>query len=82
LPKLELVDLPFDQYQRYRVVQQIVGMVRNRLCCSRLCVLDVGGFFRTITGEDIDAPEALSFWSTGRSSDDWRSPVMAWDHWG
>ena len=53
MPKLELVDLPFDQYQRYRVVQQIVGMVRNHLCCSRLRVLDVGGFFRTITGEDI-----------------------------
>jgi hypothetical protein len=51
--QLVLEEFPFDQYQRYRIVQEIVNAIRRRLDCPRLHVLDVGGFFRTITGEDI-----------------------------
>jgi Methyltransferase domain len=51
--KLALEDFPFDQYQRYRITQEIVNMIRLHLDRPRLHVLDVGGFFRTIIGEDI-----------------------------
>ncbi len=37
---IKLIELPFDQYQRYRDVQEIAGIVRGK---KPLKVLDVGG---------------------------------------
>jgi len=50
---LELIDFPFDQYQRYRITQEIADMIRCHLGRTCLSVLDVGGFFRAITGDDM-----------------------------
>jgi len=53
LTTIDLLALPFDQYQRYTAVSQIADQVREDLAKPRLQVLDVGGFFRTRTGESI-----------------------------
>lgn len=37
----KLYELPFDQFQRYRLVEEIVGLVKDK---SRLKILDVGGY--------------------------------------
>jgi Methyltransferase domain len=50
---VDLLALPFDQYQRYMVVAQIADLVRTHLAQPQLQVLDVGGFFRTLCGEVI-----------------------------
>ena len=41
-----LLALPFDQYQRYTAAAQVVEQIRDHLGRARLCVLDVGGYFR------------------------------------
>ena len=50
---IDLLALPFDQYQRYTVVAQIADQVRAHLARPQLRVLDVGGFYRTRQGESI-----------------------------
>jgi DNA repair exonuclease SbcCD ATPase subunit len=40
LVKMNKLELPFDQYQRYKIVEELVGMIRDG---RRLRVLDVGG---------------------------------------
>jgi SAM-dependent methyltransferase len=49
----DVLTLPFDQYQRYTVAAQIAEGVRAHLAQPRLRVLDVGGFYRTVTAEKI-----------------------------
>jgi len=44
--------LPFDQYGRYRMIQEALDAVRP-VIGERLRILDVGGFFRTGRGVDI-----------------------------
>ena len=41
--KLVLTELPFDQYQRYRVVEDIAAIIKDLTGRGRLKVLDVGG---------------------------------------
>jgi len=36
----KLLELPFDQYQRYKIVQELINLVRDQ---RRLRVLDIGG---------------------------------------
>lgn len=48
---LDLLTLPFDQYQRYSTVAQVAGTIRAVLSKTRLRVLDVGGFHRTPHGQ-------------------------------
>lgn len=50
---VDLLALPFDQYQRYTSVAEIAGLIRTTLNRSALRVLDVGGFYRTRRGEQI-----------------------------
>ncbi len=38
-----LLNLPFDQYERYTITQVIAAIVRSSLKRQRLTVLDVGG---------------------------------------
>jgi len=45
--------LPFDQYQRYRLVAEVADSVRLHLGQSQLRVLDVGGFHRTRNGQAL-----------------------------
>ncbi len=47
------LELPFDQYQRYNLVREIVGVIRSHAQPERLRLLDVGGYFRTRNGEEI-----------------------------
>lgn len=37
----KLYELPFDQFQRYKVAEEIVGFIRNK---EKLKILDVGGY--------------------------------------
>lgn len=53
LRQLDLIDYPFDQYQRYRITQEIVDLIRQHLDLPQLSVLDVGGYFRAVTGREI-----------------------------
>ena len=49
----DLLALPFDQYQRYTAAAQIAEQIRDHLGQARLCVLDVGGYFRIRQGSSI-----------------------------
>lgn len=40
----DLMALPFDQYQRYKVVQEIATVIKGTTGQARLKVLDVGGW--------------------------------------
>ncbi|MBC8074743.1 MAG: class I SAM-dependent methyltransferase, partial [Chloroflexales bacterium] len=47
---MNVTQLPFDQYGRYRMAQQAADAAANALGQPRLRVLDVGGFFQDYTG--------------------------------
>ena len=49
--ELVLTELPFDQYQRYKVVQEIVRLIKDQQKASALKVLDVGGVSNTREGQ-------------------------------
>jgi hypothetical protein len=49
--ELMLTELPFDQYQRYKVVQEIARLIKDRQQASLLRVLDVGGLSHTYEGQ-------------------------------
>ncbi|HKO96201.1 MAG TPA: glycosyltransferase [Pyrinomonadaceae bacterium] len=44
-PQSSVIELPFDQYQRYRIIQDVVAQIRWQ---DRLDVLDVGGLPATL----------------------------------
>lgn len=48
-----ILELPFDQYQRYNLVREIVEVIRSHAQPDRLRLLDVGGFFRIRSGDEI-----------------------------
>ncbi len=50
---IDLLALPFDQYQRYTVVVEVADLIRADLNRAILRVLDVGGFYRTRRGQQI-----------------------------
>jgi SAM-dependent methyltransferase len=50
---VDLMAQPFDQYQRYMAIAQIVDQVRGHLGRPRLRALDVGGFFRNRQGRAL-----------------------------
>lgn len=45
-----LLRLPFDQYGRYRMVQEAVEAIRQALARERLSILDVGGYYQEADG--------------------------------
>ncbi|MBI4378642.1 MAG: glycosyltransferase family 2 protein [Nitrospinae bacterium] len=47
----ELLNIPFDQYQRYRVLKDIVGIIKNQIENRPLKILDVGGHSMTMDGK-------------------------------
>ena len=49
--ELVLTELPFDQYQRYKVVQEIVRLIKGQQQEQTLKVLDVGGLSHTYEGQ-------------------------------
>ncbi|MGD8902658.1 MAG: class I SAM-dependent methyltransferase [Anaerolineae bacterium] len=51
--RVDLLTLPFDQYQRYRVVARVADSVRLYRDQPQLRVLDVGGFHRTREGRPL-----------------------------
>jgi len=50
---LDLLTLPFDQYQRYRVVVEVADSIRVHLGRFQLRILDVGGFHLTREGRPL-----------------------------
>lgn len=53
MSSLDVLTLPFDQYQRYAAAARVADLLRARLARPRLRVLDVGGFFRTASGQAL-----------------------------
>jgi hypothetical protein len=51
--RVDLLTLPFDQYQRYQVVAEVADSVRLYLDQPQLRVLDVGGLHRTREGRPL-----------------------------
>ncbi len=47
----ELLNIPFDQYQRYRVLEDIVEIVKGQTGNRTLKILDVGGHSITMEGK-------------------------------
>ena len=47
----ELLNIPFDQYQRYRVLKDIAEIIKNQTGNSPLRILDVGGYSITMEGK-------------------------------
>jgi GT2 family glycosyltransferase len=47
----ELLNIPFDQYQRYRVLKEIVEIIKNQTGERSLNILDVGGHSITMGGK-------------------------------
>ncbi|HZG68177.1 MAG TPA: class I SAM-dependent methyltransferase [Herpetosiphonaceae bacterium] len=54
LPDLENAarTMPFDQFGRYHALREAVDACRNVLCDAPLSILEVGGYFRTMEGEE------------------------------
>ena len=48
-----LLDMPFDQFQRYRAVEEVIGIIKAEKGRKRLRILDVGGYYRNSDGQDI-----------------------------
>jgi hypothetical protein len=56
LTEKQLLEIPFDQYQRYGAVAGCVGALKSRLNRGRVSVLDVGGYpglIKSFLDEDI-----------------------------
>jgi hypothetical protein len=49
----DILSLPFDQYQRYRIVERVANLLRGRLGKSAMRIMDVGGHFRDMDGSDV-----------------------------
>lgn len=47
----ELLNIPFDQYQRYRVLKDIAEIIKNQTGNRDLKILDVGGHSTTMEGK-------------------------------
>lgn len=76
---MTLVDplsLPFDQYQRYRLVQELIGSwLERREGGSPARILDVGGFARDLSGDPY-RPLAVFL----PDEDLWTYDLHEWDH--
>ncbi len=47
-----LLDMPFDQYQRYRASEEIIRIIKEETGRKKLKILDVGGYFKNSEGQD------------------------------
>ena len=52
MDKDKLLDKPFDQYQRYRIVAEIIQIIKTQTGKKHLKILDVGGYFKNSQGQD------------------------------
>jgi hypothetical protein len=52
----ELIDLPFDQYQRYRITVEIIQILKKEKGAGRLRILDVGGCANSRNGKGSFMP--------------------------
>ncbi len=48
----KLLDMPFDQYQRYRATAEIIAIIKRETGRERLKILDVGGYYKNAEGQD------------------------------
>jgi len=53
MDKDKLLDKPFDQYQRYRAVTEILQIIKKQTGKKQLKILDVGGYFKNNQGQDV-----------------------------
>lgn len=47
-----LLDMPFDQYQRYRASEEVIRIIKKGTGRKKLKILDVGGYFKNSEGQD------------------------------
>lgn len=50
--KDRLLNMPFDQFQRYRAVEEIIQIIKSETGKKRLNILDVGGYYKDAGGRD------------------------------
>jgi len=48
----KLLEMPFDQYQRHRAAAEAIEIIKKRTGKKKLRILDVGGYFKNIEGQD------------------------------
>lgn len=48
----KLLETPFDQYQRYKAVTEIIQIIKKETGRAKLRILDVGGYFKNPDGQD------------------------------
>ncbi len=53
MDKDKLLNKPFDQYQRYRGVSEIIQIIKKQTGKKQLKILDVGGYFKDSQGKDV-----------------------------
>lgn len=53
MEKDELLKKPFDQYQRYKAVQEIIHILKKKTRRKQFKILDVGGYYKDQKGRDI-----------------------------
>ncbi len=47
-----LLDMPFDQFQRYKAVEEIIQIIKAESGKKHLKILDVGGYYKNSEGQD------------------------------
>ena len=52
MDKDDLFNMPFDQYQRYRICQEVVNIIQEGIKLKPITILDVGGYFKDAQGLD------------------------------
>ncbi|UCC39486.1 MAG: glycosyltransferase [Candidatus Aminicenantes bacterium] len=48
----KLLEMPFDQYQRYRAAAEAIRIIKKGTGKKKLQILDVGGYFKNSEGQD------------------------------
>jgi len=47
-----LLDMPFDQFQRYKAVEEVIQIIKAESGRKHLKILDVGGYYKNSEGQD------------------------------
>ena len=52
MAKDRLIDMPFDQFQRYKAVEEVIQIIKAESGKKHLKILDVGGYYKNSEGQD------------------------------
>lgn len=53
MDKNDLLNMPFDQYQRYMICREIIDIIHGEMNLDQIHMLDVGGYFKNAKGLDV-----------------------------